>query len=341
MRFLNWLKSLFSKPAPVTPSAPASSKGWDPYWGELIKRLVYSNIQTFDAASDIHNIRPDWSNLSDDQKSQVMEAFFKRLIYFESGYNPLSESVDVGNKHDKQTWSVGLMQLSGVDKANLGLSVGWDYEGLKNPENNITQGIAIVVNQIRKRGKIIIPKSEKGNPGVYFATLNPGNKYDKSADIIKTAQALNVNLKDSVIEKPKEDATPWMGIAMAEVGVTESRNPKRVIEYHQSTDLKAKDTATAWCSSFACWALQKADYKTTKSAWARNWLDYGSPCKPTRGCIMVFERGSAGGTSHVGFYTGKETPGHYELLSGNSGDSVCIKFYPKKDLLDCRWPIKA
>ncbi len=88
-----------------------------------------------------------------------MEAFFKRLIYFESGYNPLSESVYVGTPNDKQTWSVGLLQLSGVDKSNLGLPVGFHYEGLKNPENNIIQGIAIMVNQINKRGKII--NSEK------------------------------------------------------------------------------------------------------------------------------------------------------------------------------------
>jgi len=333
VRFINWLKSLFAKPAPVQ-SAPVTSREWNPYWTELLKRLVYSNIKAFDAASDIHNIRPDWSLLSDDQKADVMAAFFKRLIFFESSYNPLSESVDVGNKHDKQTWSVGLMQLSGVDKANLGLPIGWDYEGLKNPENNITQGVAIMTNQIRKRGKIIIAKGEKGNPSAYWAPLIAGGKYDKTAEIIAAAQSVNL-----VVEKPK-DLLPWMTIAEKEIGVTESKNPKRVIEYHQATSLKAQDTATSWCSSWVCWVLQQAGYKTTNSAWARDWLKYGDIADKQRGCIMVFERGSAGGTSHVGFYTGKETSTGYLVLGGNQGDSVCIKEYSKKDLLGCRWPIK-
>ena len=40
-------------------------------------------------------------------------------------------------------------------------------------------------NQVKKRGKLFIPKWEKGNPGVYFATLNPGNIYDKTDKILK------------------------------------------------------------------------------------------------------------------------------------------------------------
>lgn len=343
MRFLNWLKSLFSKPVPVRP-AQIEPKGWDPYWTELLKRLVYSNIKTFDAASDIHNIRPDWSLLSDEQKSEVMAAFFKRLIFFESGYDPLCESVDVGNKHDKQTWSVGLMQLSGVDKANIGLSVGWDYEGLKNPENNITQGIAIMVNQIRKRGKIIIAKGEKGNPSAYWAPLIAGGKYDKTSQIIEAAQILvpkEQKPDETLLTKPVTNEIPWMTIAEKEIGVTESNNPKRVIEYHQATSLKAKDTATAWCSSFCNCVLREAGYKTTNSAWARDWLKYGQIADKQRGCIMVFERNAPGGDSHVAFYTGKETVTGYLVLGGNQGDSVCIKEYKKKDLLGCRWPIKA
>lgn len=351
MRFINWIKSLFKKQGskPSAPVVPPISKGWDPYWGELIKRLVYSNIKTFDAASDIYNIRPDWASLSDEQKSVVMEAFFKALIYFESGYNPLSESVDVGTKGDKQTWSVGLMQLSGVDKANLGLQVGFDYEGLKNPENNIVQGIEIMLNQIRKRGKIIIYKGEKGNPGVYWATLNPGNKYDETAEIVGAAQAVKFEaeslpktlINKEVLQEEATDFTPWMRIAHMELGVSESSNPRRVIEYHQATSLGAKDTATPWCSSFACWVLKQAGYKTTNSAWARDWLKYGDIADTQKGCIMVFERGTPGGSSHVGFYTGKQTSTQYEVLGGNQGDSVCLKMYSKKDLLGCRWPERA
>lgn len=350
MGFFRWLKSLFSKPANQSASTisapkPVTSKGWKDEWNAEVKRFVLLNLKTFDLASDIHNIRPDWSLLSNDQKSEVMAEFFKSLTYYESGYNPLCESVDVGNKYDKQTWSVGLLQLSGVDKSNLGLSAGFDYEGLKDPIKNIRQGVAIMVNQIKKRGKIIIPKSEKGNPGVYWATLNPGNQYDKSANIISAAQSVKFENKEqkspeSLPTNPVSNDTPWMTIAEAEIGVTESNNPKRVIEYHQATSLKAKDTATSWCSSWVCWVLERAGYKTTKSAWARNWLTYGQIADVQRGAIVVLERNGPGGDSHVGFCTGKQTETHIELLSGNSSNSVCIKMYPKKNLLGCRWPVK-
>ena len=342
MRFLNWLKSLFSKSTPVTPVAPIApitSKGWLPEWSEHVEGLIRTNLASFDKASDITKIRSDWFSLTENQKVMVLGQFFKALAYYESGYNPLSESVDVGTKGNKETWSVGLLQLSGVDQKNLGLAVGYDYEGLKNPFNNLTQGIAIMVNQIAKRGKILIPNNEKGNPSKYWATLSPGNKYDKSEKIIAAAQIQFPQPQQS--NDVTADFTPWVRIAHMEIGVTEAKNPKRVIEYHQATTLKAKDTATAWCSSWVCWVLQQAGYKTTKSAWARDWLKYGELADLQEGCIVVMERNGPGGDSHVGFYTGKQTATHIELLSGNSGNSVCLKMYPKKDLLGTRWPIKA
>lgn len=338
MRFLNWLKSLFSK---NTQSAPKESAKWDPYWSEVLGRLIHSNLSAFNKAADIESIRKDWFFLSDEQKVQVMQAFFKSLAYYESGYDPKCESVDVGNKYDKETWSVGLLQLSGVDKSNLGLSVGFNYEGLKDPINNLTQGLAIMVNQINKRGKIIIPRSEKGNPGVYWATLNPGNRYDKSEQIIAAAQ-----IKFEVVEKPVEkpiDETPWMTIATKEIGISEipgAKHHPRIIEYHQATSLKAKDDETSWCSSFVCWVLKQSGYKTTNSAWARDWLKYGDVADKQRGSIIILERNGPGGDSHVGFCTGKETDTHIEVLSGNSGNSVCIKLYNKKDILGFRRPIK-
>lgn len=348
MRFLNWLKGLFTKENP-TPKAPVEKLSiymWRNEWKLEVKRLALENIKTFDLASDIHNIRPDWSSLNLEQKSEIIAEFFRALAFYESGYNSKSESVDVGTVGDKQTWSVGLLQLSGVDKKNLGLAVGFDYEGLKDPIKNIQQGVAIMINQIKKRGKMIIPKSEKGNPGVYWATLNPGNQYDKSAEIISSAQAVKFENKEqkepeTLPTNSASNYTPWMNIAEKELGVTESNNPKRVIEYHQATSLKAKDTATAWCSAYVCWVLEKAGYRTTKSAWARNWLTYGQIADMQRGAIVVFERNAPGGDSHVGFCTGKQTATHIEVLSGNSSNSVCIKMYPKSDLLGLRWPVKA
>lgn len=335
MRFLNWLKSLFKKSSSATPAAPISSKGWDPYWDEVLNRLLYSNLDNFDKAKDIEVIRKDWFSLSEEQKVKVLTAFIKTLAYYESGYDPLCESVDVGTKGNKETWSVGLLQLSGVDKSNLGLPVGFDYEGLKNPENNIIQGIAIMVNQINKRGKIIIPKSEKGNPGVYWATLNTGNRYDKTDLILKEVHKISF-----VLPKPITDKPLWYQVAEKEIGVSETKNPKRVIEYHQATSLKAKDVKTPWCASFMSWVLAKSGLSSPMTAWARDFLKYGRKLdKPKKYCIMVFERGAPGGSSHVTLWTGEETGTHYECLGGNQGDAVNnSSLYLKSDLLGCCWP---
>ena len=336
MRFINWIKSLFAKSTNTrTPVTPPTSKGWHPYWDEVLNRLLYSNLDSFDKAKDIEVIRKDWFSLSEEQKVKVLTAFIKTLAYYESGYDPLCESVDVGTKGNKETWSVGLLQLSGVDKSNLGLPVGFDYEGLKNPENNIIQGIAIMVNQINKRGKIIIPKSEKGNPGVYWATLNTGNRYDKTDLILKEVHKISF-----VLPKPITDKPLWYQVAEKEIGVSETKNPKRVIEYHQATSLKAKDVKTPWCASFMSWVLAKSGLSSPMTAWARDFLKYGRKLdKPQKYCIMVFERGAPGGSSHVTLWTGEETGTHYKCLGGNQGDAVNnSSLYLKSDLLGCCWP---
>lgn len=123
--------------------------------------------------------------------------------------------------------------------------------------------------------------------------------------------------------------------AEKEIGVSETNNPKRVIEYHSKTSLKAKSVKTAWCSSFVCWCLGGG----TNSAWARDYEKFGKKLvKPEPFCIIGFERNGPGGDSHVGFWTGKETSSHYEVLGGNQSNSVKKSWYSKEDYLYARKP---
>ena len=144
-------------------------------------------------------------------------------------------------------------------------------------------------------------------------------------------------------EIPKVDVS-WMQIAEKEIGVTEvpgvKHNP-RVVEFHQATSLRAKDDEISWCAAFTCWVLQQAGYKSTKSAWARDFEKYGMRVsKPEYGCIMGFERNGPGGDSHVAFYTGREDQNYYYVLGGNQDNQVKVKGYAKKDLIYMRWPVK-
>lgn len=181
---LSWIKSYFTKPAP----SKWSSYEWQ--WHDNLKMMLDSKVDTLGAASDILDIRPDFKILTHDEKVEVFCEFFKWLAYFESSWNPKSKSVDVGSKFDMNTWSVGLLQVSVCDQKNLNLYLDYDYDSLLMPLPNLSLGLAIMCNQVRKRGKIIIPKGQKGNPSLYWATLSPGNPNDRSDQIIKKVKSL-------------------------------------------------------------------------------------------------------------------------------------------------------
>lgn len=338
MKFWNWLKSLFTKKNKVKESPkPIESKGWQTAWSDHLRTII--DPAEFSKASDIKKLRSDWDQLSHDSKIEVLVEFFKALAYYESSYNPNCQTVDVGIKDNKSTWSIGLLQLSVIDQSNLNIRMGFDFDALLVPENNLSLGVAIMVNQIKKRGKIFIPKGETGNPGVYWATLNPGNKFDKSEKIIA---AVNANKEQKPAEtlptKPVSNETPWMDIAKGELGVKEKRggeNP-RIISYHAVTTLKSTEDEVPWCSSFVSWCLERSGIESTKSAWARSYLNWGKKLeRPKYGCVVVFSRGTDSG--HVAFYLSEGTD-FVTVIGGNQSDSVCETSYPKSRVLGYRWP---
>jgi len=144
----------------------------------------------------------------------------------------------------------------------------------------------------------------------------------------------------SPIDLPNTPA--WFKIAWEELGTTEvlgiGNNP-RILEYHQTTSLKAGSDSTSWCSSFINWCFKEAGIKGTDSALARSWLRWGKSLdEPKVGCVVVLWRGSiTGWKGHIGFYL-RESKTHVFLLGGNTSDKVGVAKYPKKRILDFRWP---
>ena len=335
MSFWEKLESIFKKPNSGSGQQVSKSFAWKSEWDFPLKSAIESNLKSLSGASDILKLRGDYNTLNDEQKCTVWFEFFKTLAYYESSYNPDSQNVDVGKANNRDTWSIGLLQVSVIDQVNYGLHFGFNFADLLVPENNLKFGVAVLANQVKKRGKIFIPNDEKGNPKAYFATLRPGNKYSKVDQILATVEALRF------VSDFTENLFPWMKIAEAEEGQSEivgSEDNPRIVEYHQATTLKAKDDETAWCASFVCWVLQKAGYKSTRSAWARDYLDYGKYVKtPSYGCICVFKRNETSG--HVGFYVGEDKD-NILVLGGNQLNAVRTKWYKKSDLLGYRWPVK-
>jgi uncharacterized protein (TIGR02594 family) len=134
-------------------------------------------------------------------------------------------------------------------------------------------------------------------------------------------------------------ATPWLDIARAELGVKEipgSKHEKRILEYHKATSLESTEDEVPWCSSFVSWCLEKAGVPSTRNAWARSYLAWGTKIdKPVLGCIVVFSRGASSG--HVAFYVGESDAG-IQCLGGNQSNKVCLATYPKSRLLGYRLP---
>lgn len=127
-------------------------------------------------------------------------------------------------------------------------------------------------------------------------------------------------------------------VALNEIGTKEvplkgKENP-RIIEYHSVTTLKSQEDEVPWCSSFVSWVLERNGYKSTKSAWARSYLNWSTELKrPELGCVMVFDRGN--GKGHVTFYLGEDSE-YYFCLGGNQADSVCVSKYLKSKALSFR-----
>ena len=132
-----------------------------------------------------------------------------------------------------------------------------------------------------------------------------------------------------------------MILAGNEKGVSEIRgsvHEQRIIEYHQSTSLRATSDEVPWCASFVGWVLAKTGFTPTKSAMARSYLKWGIPTSGQVGDVVVFWRKSPKSSSgHVAFMVKK---GMFKIhcLGGNQNNKVCIKKYWRFMVLGYRRP---
>lgn len=166
------------KPEPL--SWESSSHTERVAWSKAAYDLVAANFTALDSADDVTTFCPNYDSLNRNQKINLLADIFAATAYYECGWNPAAGSVDVGSANDKDTWSVGLLQLSVVDQPNYGFNYGYSYSDLQDPVKNLRLGVAIMAKQVTKRGVIAIPT---GMSGLYWATLHPGGKYDKTSSI--------------------------------------------------------------------------------------------------------------------------------------------------------------
>jgi hypothetical protein len=155
---------------------------------ELFKRID-ENFESLNKAKDLKSFCSKYDSLTIEKKKLVWASLFVELAYYESGFNPKSNSVDVGSKNDKRSWSVGLYQLSSRDSDNWKFPFTYSFTELQNPLNNIHMAVYLMGKIIDKRGLIALKSVSQG---LYWAVLssNPDYKYTKLNKIQAKVKAL-------------------------------------------------------------------------------------------------------------------------------------------------------
>jgi len=136
--------------------------------------------------------------------------------------------------------------------------------------------------------------------------------------------------------KPK-----WLAETEKHIGLKEIpglAHESRILNMWQTIKMGGiKDDETPWCAAFVGACLEASSIRSTRSGWAKSYLNWGRPLlRPALGCVVVFDR--AGGGGHVGFATGYDANGKLLILGGNQGNSVNIKPFDVARILAYRWP---
>lgn len=141
------------------------------------------------------------------------------------------------------------------------------------------------------------------------------------------------------VNSPKASEPRWLVEARRLIGTKEipgpQHNPVIVSWWKRLGAVWFKDDETPWCGGFVAHCIETAGLSFPKHyPRALAWADWGKPCPPTVGAVVVFRRQGGG---HVGFLVGEDAQ-HYHVLGGNQSNSVNIMRLDKARAVAIRWP---
>ena len=132
-------------------------------------------------------------------------------------------------------------------------------------------------------------------------------------------------------------------IVVEQLGVKEvvgDEDNEVILKYAEETGIVGVEhDEVPWCSIFVNWCCMKAKLQMSGKANARSWLKVGkSVSSPIPGDVVVFWRESPDSwKGHVSFFLGfNKTSTKVFALGGNQSNSVSIKEYDTKKVLDYR-----
>lgn len=156
-------------------------------WSDALIDILRKDLPLYARADDISEICPKFKSLSPELQVKAVGEFYVALAYYESAFNPKTNSVDVGTKSDKGSWSVGLYQMSGNDDAAK--VYGANFQTLQDPIVNIKVATEQMRRQIKNTNQLILPNSSKYR---YWAIILRNNRYNEiesvKARVLKNAK---------------------------------------------------------------------------------------------------------------------------------------------------------
>lgn len=154
--------------------------------------------------------------------------------------------------------------------------------------------------------------------------------------------------KPTVVAPPSQPPSPnssrpwldWMIANKGEVLKTGSLPTKFVISIFKHTNYGAlKKYTPPCCAAAICAALEQSGYKSTKSAAAKSYMEYGTECELKPGAIVVFS--FKPGSHHVAVCESlSPVPGFANFVGGNQSSMLKTSKYAKLSIRACRWPVK-
>lgn len=214
-------------------------------------------------------------------------------------------------------WSTTLASLRAADK-----TMGDIVNGQTTAADRLTQANLAVIKSQNQRTN--------------------GLKLDtKTADANAKAQE---KLNKEKEKGAKLNAASLAVAAAQDVGVTEAANPNKIMGYQRAVGYMS-GRIDAWCASFVGAALEKSGFKSTRSASARSYDNYGVGINKNgvipSGAIATVAR-SGGSGRHVFIVERDLGNGKVATIEGNAGrntDRVIRGVRDKSQLITVRIPI--
>lgn len=162
-------------------------------WSILTKATIKDFYKSFNSAKDAERFCSSYSTLTKDERILMWSELISAIAFYESGWKPTSRMREPGMGTDQVTgkpvYSEGLLQMSYQDTLWAKYCM-FDWENDKylspkdpnktilNPFINLDCGIQVLAAQIRRTGKVIMPRGK-----CYWAVICDGHKYQKIKEI--------------------------------------------------------------------------------------------------------------------------------------------------------------